>query len=150
MKATFKAKLCTMESPLWNLHIPVPDKIYQEFKKAGIKRVMVRYKEMVERPAASMGKGDGSFYLMINKAETKKLKLEIGESVEVSIEKDESTCGMLMPEEIQELMDQYPEANKHFHDLKPRVQRSLLYMLGKKSQSKVKNVLKNSSLSATI
>jgi hypothetical protein len=135
MKATFKAKLCTMESPLWNLHIPVPDKIYQEFKKAGIKRVVVRYKEMVERPAAFMGKGDGSFFLMINKAEAKKLKLEIGESVDVSIEKDKSKYGMPMPEEMQELMDQDPEANKHFHALTPGVQRSLLYILGKPKQS---------------
>ena len=138
MKVKFTATLCNMESNLWNLHIPVPDNIYQAFKEAKIKRVKVTYKEIVERPAAFMGKGDGTYYLMINKAEAKKLKLSVGDEFQVLIEKDQSKYGMPMPEEMEELLKQDKMANKHFHTLTPGLQRGILYVIGKPKSSQIR------------
>jgi len=131
MKARFDAILSHMESNLWNLHIPVPDKVYQDFNKAAVTRVIVRYGDQVERPAAFMGKGDGSFYFIINTSEAKKLNLQIGDVVQVEIEKDDSTYGMPMPDEMQERMNQDPEAEAYFEALVPGTKRSILYVIGK-------------------
>ena len=138
MKKTFKAYLSSMDSPLWNLHIPVPAEVYEFFKTKGVHRVKVKYMKEVERPAAFLSDGKGMHYVMINKKEAKTLGLQIGDALDVEVEEDTSEYGMPMPEEMKELLLQDPEADHYFHKLTPGKQRSLLYVLGKPKLSQTR------------
>jgi bifunctional DNA-binding transcriptional regulator/antitoxin component of YhaV-PrlF toxin-antitoxin module len=138
MMKSFKAYLSSMDSPLWSLHIPVPEDIYLFFKEQGIDRVIVRYMKKVERPAAFLSDGQGMHYFMINKAEAKTLGLQIGDELEVEVQEDKSKYGMPMPDEMLEVLKQDPEADRYFHELSPGKQRSLLYVLGKPKLSQTR------------
>lgn len=81
-------------------------------------------------PCALMPWGD-FFYIMINKQRRVEAGLEVGDIVSVELEKDESKYGMPMPEELEEVLNQDAEANRHFHSLTAGKQRSMMYFVGK-------------------
>jgi len=70
--------------------------------------------------------GKGSAYITINNKRIKELKLKNGDEVKVSLIKDESTFGMTVPEELEELLKQDPEGNKRFNKLTPGRQRYII------------------------
>ncbi len=86
-----------------------------------------------------MPKGDGGFFININKKIRDKLKLKVGMQVQASLRKDESKYGLPMPEELDELLKQDVEGDRLFHALTPGKQRNLLYIVGnaKKSDTRI-------------
>lgn len=126
----FTAVLEKFNSNLWGHHLSVPDAVAQVFVANNTKRVVCTLNETAEFQAALMPKGDGSWFININKTLRDKLGLKIGTPVRVALRKDESDYGLPMPEELAELLLQDEEGNQIFHALTAGKQRTLLYIVG--------------------
>ncbi len=135
---TFNSELINFYGDLWHFHLKVPVTIYDKFKKEDDLRVVVRVNDLVEWQAAIMPSGQDYYFININKANRKKLKLELGDQAEVQIWKDESKYGLPMPEEFDELLKMDPEGNEVFHKLTPGKQRALLFIIGKPKSSQLR------------
>ena len=135
----FKAEVFNFyDSALWAGHIPVPKKIADKFISKTNKRVVCKLNDEFEFQCALMPKGDGAYFININSEIRKKLKLNIGSSVQVELKKDESKYGLPMPEEFDELLKIDDELNEVFHKLTPGKQRSLLHIIGKPKTSETR------------
>ncbi len=69
----------------------------------------------------------GTFYVYVGGKAKKAAALNLGESVRVTLRRDESPYGMPMPEELAEVLAQDPEGDACFHRLTPGRQRTFLY-----------------------
>ena len=85
-----------------------------------------------------MPKGDGSYFINVNKEIRKKLNLGLGASANVVLTADKSKYGMPLPPEMEELLLQDVEGEKLFHALSMGKQRSLLHIIGKPKSSNVR------------
>jgi hypothetical protein len=128
----FKAEFTNAAEKGGGWHFLVIDRsIVEKFGFEGkSKRVLCSIKGTEAFPCALMPWGE-FFYIMVNKDRRTKLGLEVGEMVEIELEKDESKYGMPMPEELQEVLNQDPDGNKLFHALTAGKQRSMMYYIGK-------------------
>lgn len=133
----FKSRITKLESQVWYCCIPVPKKAAKSFVD-GDRRIICSINNEVDFPAALMPDGKGGFFINTSKQLRKKLGIDIGDDVEVTIVKDESKYGMPMPEEMEELLKIDDEADKFFHQLTPGKQRSLLYLIGKPKSTDVR------------
>jgi hypothetical protein len=133
MEKQFKSIFEIFNSPLWGGHLKVPESIATALIETGSRRVVVTLNNDTVIHAALMPSQEGHF-ILINKSIRKKLKLNPGTEVQVSLIQDESTYGMPMPEEFQLILDQNEMGNKYFHQLTPGKQRSLIHLV-----SSVKN-----------
>lgn len=115
---------------LWGYHIPIPDQVAEKFINGDNRRVLCKVNKHVTLNCALM-RSKEYWFILVNKTIKSKLALEIDHKVHVEIEKDESTYGFPVPEELQVLLDQDDEGNKLFHGLTPGKQRSLIYIVGK-------------------
>ena len=127
---TLQTTLAKFHSDLWYFHIKVSASIAAPFLDKD-RRVLCALNGTAPFPCALMPDGEGNYFININKERRKKLRLEVGELVEATIQKDESKYGMPMPEVMGELLAQDPDADKYFHALTPGKQRSLLYLIAK-------------------
>ena len=127
---TFTSSLENFNSNLWHFHITVPEPVARVFVDQGGKRVVCTLNGTETFQCALMPKGDGSYFININKKLREKLNLETGMQVQVSLVKDTSKYGLPMPEEFQELLNQDEEGDRLFHALTPGKQRNLLYITG--------------------
>ncbi len=139
----FIAALNNFDSPLWGFHIPVPDEVSSRFEGAGPRRVVCTLNGTETFHCALMPKGDGTFFININKKLRDKLKLKLGSEVEVSLSEDDSKYGLPMPEEMAELLTLDLEGDRLFHALTPGKQRSLIYIAGspKTSETRIKRAV---------
>ncbi len=126
----FTAVLEKFNSNLWGHHLSVPDAVAQVFLSQNAKRIVCTLQETAEFQAALMPKGDGAYFININKTLRDKLGLKIGTPVRVALRKDNSEYGLPMPEELAELLQQDEEGDQLFHALTPGKQRTLLYIVG--------------------
>lgn len=126
----FTANLQNFHSALWNFHIVVSDEQATPFIDGNDRRVICTLNQNLEFQCALMPKGDGHFFININKKIREKLKLQEGSPVEVSLRKDESEFGLPMPEEFAEVLKQDEAGNQYFQALTPGKQRNLLYISG--------------------
>ena len=126
----FTALLDNFNSPLWGHHIVVPAALAAPFIDGNDRRVVCTLNGSVAFQCALMPKGDGNFFININKKLRDKLKLHEGAQVAVELSKDESEYGLPMPEELAELLAQDEAGNRLFHALPPGKQRNLLYIAG--------------------
>ncbi|QYO66501.1 DUF1905 domain-containing protein [Leptolyngbya sp. 7M] len=94
------------------------------------RRVICTIKGGESFPCALMPWGD-IFYIMVNKQRRAALGLEVGQMVDIVLEKDESKYGMPMPEELQEVLNQDSEGETMFEKLTPGKKRSMMYFIGK-------------------
>ncbi|MBL7776229.1 MAG: DUF1905 domain-containing protein [Saprospiraceae bacterium] len=126
----FTATLEKFNSNLWGFHIAVPDAISQVFVARNAKRVVCTLNEQVEFQCALMPRGDGSYFININKKLRDQLRLKLGSPVHVGLLEDASEYGLPMPEEFSEVLKQDTEGDALFHALTPGKQRTLLYIAG--------------------
>jgi hypothetical protein len=139
----FTTTLQKFDSPLWGFHIPVPDEVSKNFLETTGARVVCTLNGTEEFQCALMPKGDGSYFININKKLRDKLKLKPGSEVHAALRKDDSKYGLPMPEELAELLALDDEGNELFHALTPGKQRSLLYIAGspKTSETRIKKAV---------
>lgn len=126
-----KSTLDRFDSNLWHFHFVVPSKKVTSLTGKGDKRVICTLNKTIRFHAALMPLGDGNFFINVNQTIRKKLKLNDGDEVHVTLEKDNSEYGLPLPEEFKELLSQDIEGNRVFHSLTPGKQRTLLYIIGK-------------------
>lgn len=122
------------DSPLWGWHFLVPNDIATSLVNGKDRRVICTLDERLVLHAALMPNKD-TWFIMLNKANVKKLNLPPNGEINVLLIKDESEYGMPMADEFREVLDQDAMANDYFHALTPGKQRTLLYLV-----NSVKNV----------
>ena len=126
----FTAILEKFNSNLWAYHLVVPELVAQQYAGQDDRRVICTLNEQETFQCALMPKGEGAYFININKKLRDKLGLKLGSSVRVSLQKDTSAYGLPMTEELQEVLRQDPEGNALFHALTPGKLRTLLYIAG--------------------
>jgi hypothetical protein len=129
----FKGKLESFDFNHWSFHVPVPDEISSQFLNKNNRRVLVSINHQGPWHMALM-KAKDYWYVLINQEIRKNFRLEMGDLLSISLEKDNSEFGHELPEEFQVLMDQDQEGNAYFRALTPGKQRGLVYIV-----TKVKN-----------
>jgi hypothetical protein len=127
---SFTSKLEKFDSNLWHHHIPVPDEVAMALIEGDNKRVVCTLNLEMSWPAALL-KSEYYWFILVNKNAISKLELQQGKVVEVKLEKDRSTYGHEMSEEMTVVLDQDDEAKHWFDALSPGKQRSLIYLAGK-------------------
>src|SRR5690606_41082564 len=110
----FTAVIEKFDSYLWGFHFVVTADIARVFINGNDRRVICTLNERLKFPCALMPKGDGAFFVNVNKEIRDKLKLKEGTAVHVMMEKDESEYGLPMPEEFEEVLNQDAEGRAHF------------------------------------
>lgn len=127
-----------VDGPVWHCYIPIPSDIAKPFIKKNKGRILCKLNEHPPFHGALMPKGDGTYFINLNKERRKKFGIEVGEEISVKLEIDTSKYGMPIPEVFEELLNQDPEGEKFFHDLTPGKQRSLIHIIGKPKSEKIK------------
>lgn len=138
MKKSFQSILHKFQSPLWGFHAVVPEEVSTFFLNKDIKRLVCKINGEIEFPCALMPKGDGQYFINLNKEIRTQLRLEKGDQLHLELWPDKSKYGLPMPEEMEELLAQDPEADQLFHKLTPGKQRSLLFIIGKPKTSAIR------------
>lgn len=132
--STFKTTLENFHNKLWSYYLPIPKEIGDQFVEGENRRVLCSINGNDPMHSALMHK-DGHYSIYVKKEMQKKLGIEEGDQVEVSLEKDTSEFGVPMPESFEVLLAQDDEGRKYFQSLTMGKQRSLIYIV-----QKVKNV----------
>ena len=132
---SFTSILGRFNSNLWAYHILVPEAVSRIFLDARVTRVVCTLNGSLTFQCALMPKGEGVYFINVNKEIRDSLKLKEGMQVQASLVKDESTYGLPMPEELQELLALDEEGDRLFHALTPGKQRNLLYIAGQPKTS---------------
>jgi hypothetical protein len=73
-----------------------------------------------------MALGKGSAYITISAKRMKELDVKPGDTIHISLVKDESKYGVDLPEELAELLNQDPEGEERFNLLTPGMQRYII------------------------
>ncbi len=92
-------------------------------------RVIIHFDNGIKLHRALKRNKDGETLITLGKSTLKDAKKEMGEIIEIWLEKDETEFGYEMPEELAEVMLQDPEGDKAFRNLKPGMQRSFLHYI---------------------
>ncbi|TNE48346.1 MAG: DUF1905 domain-containing protein [Bacteroidetes bacterium] len=127
---TFTTVVEKFDSNLWGYHFMVPELASQELLASDARRVICVLNGKAEFQCALMPKGEGQYFINLNKKLRDQLRLTVGSQVDVALRPDNSTYGLPMPEEFAELLRQDPEGDTLFHALTPGKQRNLLYIVG--------------------
>lgn len=131
----FTSKIVQLDSTVWSICLIVPVENAAPFLGGKDRRILCTLNDEIQIYAALMPKGEGIWFVNINKETRKKLNLEVGSSVDVILEKDESKYGMPMPEEFDAILESDTAGNEIFHQLTPGKQRTLIYQIGKPKSS---------------
>ncbi len=119
------------QSNVYGRHLILPQSIESELHiLAPDKRVVYTIDGGSGLHAGIMSAGDYK-YILLNNQICKDHNLEVGDTCALSIERDDSKYGMLMPEELEEYLAQEPLAGEYFETLTPGKQRNLIYIVSK-------------------
>jgi hypothetical protein len=80
----------------------------------------------------------GLYFILLNQPLVKKQKWVFGDTLIIHLVPDDSTYGMPISEEFQEVLASDPEGSDWFHQLTPGKQRSLLHVINKIKSSELK------------
>jgi len=134
----FSARIGKLDYLLGVSILEVPAAIVKKAGGPGKQRFICTVNDVESFPCGLMAYGVGMAYITINKARMKKLKLSIGDTVEVSLVPDESEFGMPMCDELKELLEQDPEGDARFRMLTPGKQRTIIYYIGQVKSSQLR------------
>lgn len=139
---SFVSKLEKFDSNLWHHHLPVPDDIAASLIEGSHRRVICHLNGEFKWPAALM-KSEHYWFILVNKTVIHKLELHTGSTCNVMLEKDLSTYGHEMTEEMSVMLDQDEEGRHWFEQLTPGKQRSLIYLASqvKNSDSRLRKAM---------
>lgn len=141
-KVSAVATVESFNSALWKYHFVVPNELAKQFVEGNDRRVICTVNRTEELRCALMPR-NGTYFILLNNAVRKRLKLTLGETLEYTLQKDRSEYGFEMPEELQEALSQNKQAQDAFHQLTKGKQRSLIYIVVKvkSSDSRIRKAL---------
>jgi len=125
----FKTTIGELSNNVYYEHIIVPAKIHDKIAKDGNKRVLCYVNEHDYFHAGLMPKGDGNYFIILNKKRLKQFKLELGATVNIKLEKDTSKYGMRMPEEFEEVLASDTDGANLFEKLTDGKKRNLIHIV---------------------
>ncbi len=131
METIFTSKLADFESSMWGFHIPVPHDVVDKFFTAGIKRFVCEINGSHSFSCAFMPIGNNTYFILMNKPTVVKLKLRLGQTLNIKLAEDKSEFGMPMCEEFEVMLAEDPIFENQFRALTPGNRRSLIYLVGK-------------------
>jgi len=134
----FTAILEKSTNKLWGSHLRVPQPIAKKLTSGGSRRVLRTLNGSKAHQCALLPFGKDSFVLSVNKGLCKTLHIDIGSSVTVTLQKDETKYGLPLPAELSELFRQDADGSRLFHSLTPGRQRTLLYIIGSGKDSEAR------------
>jgi len=134
----FKSHIGTLSSNVYNVHIHIPAEVYEKITKDGNKRVLCTVNDNEYFHAGLMPKGDGHYFIMLNKKRMKAFKLDIGDEVQIALKKDTSKYGMKMPAEFDEVLSTDEEGLKHFENLTDGKKRNLIHLVASVKNTDIK------------
>ncbi len=111
-------------------YIEIPEHIIQKLGGGLTKRLLCTLNNSITFQCGLMALGNGSAYITINAKRMKQLGVSLGDTVNVSLVKDQSQYGMDMPEELAEWLLQDDEGKRRFDLLTPGKKRYIIYYLG--------------------
>ncbi|MDX2195056.1 MAG: YdeI/OmpD-associated family protein [Cytophagales bacterium] len=138
MTKHFTSSLSASASTLWNYHLIVPNEVVNYYFDQNIKRFICIINGIHAIPTAFMPKGSDVWFIKLNKTICNKLKLKLGDIINIELSPDSSTYGMPMPEQFNEVLAQYDTAFKHFENLTPGKQRTLIYLVNMVQNSEIR------------
>jgi bifunctional DNA-binding transcriptional regulator/antitoxin component of YhaV-PrlF toxin-antitoxin module len=138
MSITFTSHLFKNEGNVWDVAIYVPKNEAAKLKDLKDRRILCSVNGNPHFHCALMPQGNGNFFINTNAELRKKINLNVGDMVNIRIEKDESKYGMPLPEELETAWELDPEGYEVFHTLTMGKQRSLIYQIGKTKSSEVR------------
>ncbi|MCZ8144461.1 YdeI/OmpD-associated family protein [Flavobacterium sp.] len=119
-------------------HVKIPVEVYQNMLESSKdKRVICTINTTVILHSALLQKS-GMYFILLNQPLVKKQKWNIGDRLMIHLAPDDSTYGMPISEEFQEVLASDPEGSDWFHELTPGKQRSLLHIINKIKSSQLK------------
>jgi hypothetical protein len=116
---------------LWGSHFRVPTNVAKKLMDGTSRRVVCTLNNSATYQCAMLPQKGGVFVISVNRQLCKKLKLDYGTDVQVSLKKDESEYGLPLPEELEEVFRQDSSGSRLFHALTRGKQRTLLYIVDK-------------------
>lgn len=131
MKFEFDCALQTAKYSLgWNHFIVVPQSVSNQLMP-NHRRLICEINERVRFSCGLFPKGNGTYFITINKEIRKKLCDVNLENLNIILTPDQSKYGMPLPLVFKELLEQDLEGQNYFHQLTPGKQRNLIYLIGK-------------------
>lgn len=119
-------------------HFQIPNEVYfKMLKKCKDKRVVCTINRTITIHSALLQKS-GLYFILLNQPLVKKQKWVFGDTLIIHLVPDDSTYGMPISEEFQEVLASDPEGSDWFHQLTPGKQRSLLHVINKIKSSQLK------------
>lgn len=118
----------TDSDPPWHI-LRVPKSKVADFGFKGNLRRVICTLNQTETFNCSLFPSKGDYFITLNKKLRTSLGLEVGDTVAIKLEKDESKYGMPMPEEFAEVLRQDLEGERLFEALSPGNQRLMLKLI---------------------
>ncbi len=130
----FKTRIGQLAHLVGMHYLEVPAKIVRQLGGAFNVRLICTVNNILSYQCGLVALGNGKGYISINNARLKKYKLQTGDTVQVSLVKDESEFGMEVSEELTEVFAQDEAGFNRFKALTPGRQRYIIHYV-----SSVKN-----------
>jgi hypothetical protein len=134
----FKGVVECHRGKIYYNHVIVPSNIYDKVTKDGQKRVLCYIDDNEYFHAGLLPTGDGSYYIILSKPRMKKFGIELGQTIEVRIEKDKSKYGMKMPEEFEEVLETDEVGLSYFEKLTDGKKRNLIHLVAVTKNSDIR------------
>lgn len=134
MQHTFASKIELLEK-LKLRYITIPkvilEKFWKEKEKGSIynQRFIITINNAVKWHAGSVSLGDESAYITLSKERMKKLSVDLFDTVNVTLIRDNSEYGFEVPIEFTEVLRQDTEGKKRFDSLSMGIQRATIYLV---------------------
>lgn len=92
-------------------------------------RFVVTMNKSVTWRGGTVSLGNNQAYITLSKARMQKLKVDLGDFVDVCLVKDHSEYGFDVPEEFEEILRQDQEARQRFESLSMGKRRAVIYVV---------------------
>lgn len=123
---------------LYHSFFYVPEEVVEALVDASSKRVVCIVNGTETYHCAIHRDGMGGNRIMLNQQRCRKLGLVSGELLDIELLKDTSEYGVVMSDELREVLDQNPEADRIFHNCTKGMQRTLIYWADNVKSSEIK------------
>jgi hypothetical protein len=134
MKQSFDSKIELLEK-LKLRYITVSKEILEKFwtkeDEGSIfnQRFIITLNDSVQWQAGSVSLGNDEAYIAISSERMKKLKVDLGDTVRITLERDFSEYGFAVPIEFEEVMNQDSAGKKRFESLSLGKRRATIYLV---------------------
>ena len=116
----------------------IPSEHLDELRSWPSKRFVCTLNKQETIYCAIMPNGNGQYFIMVSKQLAKKLRISLGDKVQVSLLEDTSPYGMPMPEEFSQALELDEDGSLFFHKLTIGKQRSLIHLVRVPKSSEIR------------